>query len=183
MNGSKGSSYQAALTYHSTLLNVRLWLWVQLIETFLLPVMARLYFIMNRIIYILLTLLFCNLTYGETLGRDDLSGVWRHQPNRFSSDTISLEIGDDLSVSFSRRNGLGLVHACVASAASVRYIGDLYIFECQPENGPKYKLALSGWHIGKLKSLFGTMYMYANGNLFNGVQVLFKAKYNQTKKQ
>lgn len=55
---------------------------------------------------------------------------------------------------------------------NIRFVGDIAIISYDAKaSWPAYKLVLSGWKDGDTKQIFGIMYMYQHGALFNGIPI------------
>ena len=116
---------------------------------------------------------------AENLGHDDLVGTWHSYWSSVEGEVNVLTINNDLSSQFAR--------ASVESPKSLEYswispemtfVDDLVIIEYRDDDELIYKLVLAGWKSGTTRRLFGQMYMYRDGRLFNGLPVALESSSN-----
>lgn len=122
---------------------------------------------------LLLLLLPIAATGAENLNHNDLVGTWKSYWSAVDGEVNSLTINDDLSSHFAR--------ASVDSPSSLKYswkspemlfVDDVAIIEFRGDEGELiYKLVLAGWKDSTTRRLFGQMYMYRDGHLFNGLPI------------
>jgi hypothetical protein len=109
---------------------------------------------------------------AENLNHDDLVGKWRSNWSAVDGEVNVLTVNDDLSSQYSR--------ATVKAPDSLEYswqspeilfVDDVAIIEYRDDKNLVYKLVLAGWKSGTTRRLFGHMYMYRDGHLFNGLPI------------
>jgi hypothetical protein len=116
-----------------------------------------------------------------TITKKQLIGEWvshygystNSHANTRSND---LKITNDFNVTLIRSLESGNKQIFHASPSDMEISDDIYIFSFPAKDSLSYKLVLSGWVNGDTKLLFGMLYLYDNGELFNGISVSFKPK-------
>jgi hypothetical protein len=122
-------------------------------------------------------LLLCSVTAfsAENLQHADYVGVWAQTHPITEGEVSTLTISEDLAARFTRAFSSESPDQEFATKASgLRFDGDLAIVEFHWRDGNlAYKLVLSGWRVKGHRKIFGTMYMYRDGKLYNGLPVGF----------
>ena len=115
----------------------------------------------------------------ETIPKDALVGKWVSyygfnvtEPKKATINT--LEITQEFGFTFKRAFDNGKIQLFAATASDFEMIEDIFIFSLSANDSLSYKLVLSGWVNGETKLIFGTLYLYEKGQLFNDVPVSFK---------
>ena len=55
------------------------------------------------------------------------------------------------------------------------FVDDLAIIEYRDDDELVYKLVLAGWKSESTRRLFGQMYMYRDGRIFNGLPIALES--------
>lgn len=126
-------------------------------------------------------ILWSAVSFGDTINRLDFAGIWTPlQPVTKGEETL-LSIKPDISATLERRFASG--ESIVMTAAAQKHLDDehLVIYEFQDSKNCSiaYKLVLAGWESSGRKIAFGTLYLYQDGTLFNGLPVSFESAYEQ----
>jgi hypothetical protein len=113
---------------------------------------------------------------AENLERDDFIGVWKSDFPTTEGESSRLEIFQNWRVTFTRDfAGNSPTQILTTPPDAVRFIEDLMLIKLTDDRGDlRYKLSLSGWKSESTRALFGTMYMYREGKLFNGLPITFR---------
>lgn len=113
---------------------------------------------------------------AENLHRNEYAGEWVQVHPITEGETSTLLITEELAVRFTRSFSTGYPDQHFSTpAGGLHFIDDIAIVEFHWENGElAYKLVVSGWCSSKHRRIFGTMFMYRDGKLFNGLPVGFK---------
>ena len=108
----------------------------------------------------------------------DLIGNWINTHPITKGESNSLNITDQHRVYFTRSFSNEHPDQKFATEPNgIRFVDDLAIIELHWESGElAYKLVLSGWRGSSRRMVFGTMYMYRDGDLFNGLPISFEAE-------
>ena len=134
---------------------------------------------MKNIIYFLIILpLFCNAE-SITISKNELVGNWvSHYGFGVSqppgATLNSLNISNTFNSTFSRQFSSGTSQSFTAPNSDLKLNNDIFTITFSQDNQLRYKLVFSGWVNGDRKLLFGTLYLYDNGEIFNGIPVSFK---------
>ena len=113
--------------------------------------------------------------HAGTLNKRQLVGSWitqkPHGIHLFDSGPHeTLEITKDFAVTYTR-DKQQILHA---GASDVTTEEDLIIIRFLSKDGTGFKLVVSGWEAGAKKVLFGELFLYDKGELFNGIPVSFE---------
>jgi hypothetical protein len=108
----------------------------------------------------------------ENLSQSDFIGTWASQWTVIEGENQLLTILEDKSSVFERNYEDGSKQ--VVKSKNIEYLDDLLIIKYTNKNGQLIvKLVMSGWHSYGRYQLYGTMYMYNEGKLYNGLTVSF----------
>ena len=118
------------------------------------------------------------LVHGsENLEQADYYGMWVSNRAPVAEENQTLTINSDLSSQFERKFKNTGNQSFIAHSASAEIKDDLLILSYrQSDEKLRYKLVLSGWKSRDTKVLYGTMFMYREGNQFNGVPESFRER-------
>lgn len=109
---------------------------------------------------------------AENLTREDLIGCWRADPPITHGEVTILRIDDDYHVTLRRNFDTKIQTA--RSKKGIRFYEDLAVAKLYINNDNHYdKLVGSGWKTQGTKAFFGTLYMYEDNKLFNGLPFQF----------
>jgi hypothetical protein len=113
---------------------------------------------------------------AENLAPTDYEGEWVQSHPITKGETSILVISSNKSVHFSRSFTTGYPDQVFETEPrGIRFDDDIAIVELHWEDGAlAYKLVMSGWRVGGHRQIFGTMFMYRDGKLFNGLPFGFK---------
>ena len=109
---------------------------------------------------------------AENLDRNDLIGTWHSYWSVIENEINVLTINEDFSSRF--------VRATTDAPDSLEYswtspeilfVDDVAIIEYRDDERLIYKLILAGWQTRSTRRVFGQMYMYRDGHLFNGLPI------------
>ena len=131
--------------------------------------------IWNTIFAILIIFIGQNSYAAQNLERSDFIGSWVSNWTSVKGEEQSLDITDSLTSVFHRKFE-GKVHEqrYTSNQSAAELIDDMLVIKYQNEESVLvYKLVLSGWKSTNAKVLYGTMFMYRNGNQYNGLPVSF----------
>jgi hypothetical protein len=124
--------------------------------------------------------------YAEsaTITKQEIIGEWvtHHgysSPVQTKATVNSLVITPEYNVIFKRNFPSGKVQTYRATLNDIKFNEEIFIIPLLKDNKINYKLVLSGWRNGKRKLVFGTLFLYGEGELFNGIPVSFKPKTNK----
>jgi hypothetical protein len=132
---------------------------------------------MLRILFLFLLLAPSAFAAGS-LERSDYVGNWTNTHPITKGESNTLKITDQHRVSFTRSFSNDHPDQNFATDSNgIQFVNDLAIIEFHWDSGElAYKLVLSGWTTSGRRMIFGTMYMYRGGELFNGLPISFEAK-------
>lgn len=127
-------------------------------------------------IFLLLLLSISSSLAADELSHQDLVSIWKSDHPMTQGETSTLSFAADMSARFTREfGGRSPSQQHVAGSDQVSFLDDLIIVQLNHDKyGGSYKLVLSGWKGGSDKALFGTLYMYREGALFNGLPISFR---------
>jgi len=124
--------------------------------------------------------------YAEsaTITKQEIIGEWvtHHgysSPVQTKATVNSLVVTPEYNVIFKRNFPSGKVQTYIATLNDIKFNEEIFIIPLLKDNKINYKLVLSGWRNGKRKLVFGTLFLYDEGELFNGIPVSFKPKTNK----
>jgi len=126
-----------------------------------------------------LLMLFSPLAFAEgSLEQSDYVGSWANVHLITEGESNEFRISENYSVSFTRSFSEPYPEQRFTTDANgVRFVEDLAIIEFHWEDGKlAYKFVLSGWKISNHRKIFGTMFMYNDGHIFNGLPVSFQSQ-------
>jgi len=138
-----------------------------------------------KIIYIILIFLsFGCHAESATITKQEIIGEWvTHYgygaPIQTKTTVNSLVITPEYNVTFKRAFTSGKMQTYRAASNDLKFDDEIFIIPLLKDNKINYKLVLSGWRNGKRKLIFGTLFLYSEGELFNGIPVSFKPKTNK----
>ena len=121
---------------------------------------------------------------STTLQKSDLVGEWvTYQPilkaisqSHRHKTTHHLLIDRDWNVQLHRQFGLGNRQILKATRQDVEFNDDLLMIDFDAgREKVAFKLVLAGWQSADTKLLFGTLYLYDDGQLFNGIVITLKS--------
>lgn len=132
-------------------------------------------------LFILTFLSFNIFAASVTITKEQIIGEWVSHygfGNKKPANATSnfLKITSDFNITLIRPLSSGGTQTFHASQNSIEINSDIYIFSFPAKSPISYKLVLSGWVNGNSKLLFGMLYLYNNGELYNGIPVSFKPK-------
>lgn len=111
---------------------------------------------------------------GKALLAEDLIGSWSTTQPVTQGETTNISFREDGSVLLIRHFPGSPVQNLAASPAQVQRIDDLIIINFNHGGDLRYRLVLSGWKIRDARQVFGTLFMYSDGAMFNGIPVSFR---------
>jgi hypothetical protein len=114
---------------------------------------------------------------AENVGHNDLVGTWHSYWSSVDGEVNVLTINDDLSSQFARAS-IGAPNSLEYSWKSpeVTFVDDLVIIEYRGDDKLIYKLVLAGWKSETTRRLFGQMYMYRDGHIFDGLPIALESR-------
>lgn len=125
-------------------------------------------------------LLFCmpQVFAADSLKESDFIGSWTNSRPITKGESNALEITDEYGVSFTRSFSSQYPNQSFRTDANgIQFVGDIAIIVLHWESGElAYKLVLSGWSSSQRRVIFGTMYLYRDGNVFNGLPIGFETE-------
>ena len=131
-------------------------------------------------LFILLALFSCHCyADDQIISKTDLVGTWEtffgfgNKPPQ-NATLNQLVIHKDYAVSFERRSPKGEIQKFSTKKNGVVISEDIFIIQFRKNHKLRYKLVVSGWKDKRMTLLFGTLYMYDNHRLFNGLPISFK---------
>ena len=131
---------------------------------------------------ILLTLFFITFNCQAepvTIKKLELIGVWEThfgygtKPNT-GARIDHLNISKEFNVSYEMNFTSGKKQIVNAENTDFHVNNEFYIVTFDTGKETNFKLVFSGWVNGNEKLIFGMLYLYNNGQLFNGIPVSFK---------
>jgi len=126
---------------------------------------------MKKLFLIFITLITPNVGLTDNLTNADYVGEWKSNWVAVEGAQQRLIISSDKSSIFEIKYEENVQQY---KSKSIEIIDDLLVIKYSFNEGNNlYKLVLSGWRIGTSKRLYGTMYIYKNGDNFNGLPVSF----------
>jgi len=139
-----------------------------------------------KIIYLLLiSLSFSSYAATETVAEKDYIGSWQQHKgfgiasmvNNWLNETENvLIITESFSVTLKRTFDDGGTQIFTTPKNNITFSDDFLIIPFSKDNKLRYKLVISGWRSEYSKLIFGTLYLYNEGQLFNGIPVTFEPK-------
>ena len=122
---------------------------------------------------ILLLLLFSPAVAADSLDRGDFVGEWRSNWPTTEGEVNVLTISNNLESTFTRKFSNEYPEQSYDAPPKLfNIVDDIAIIEFWDDTPAlRYKLVLSGWKSQSTRRLFGTMYMYRDGKLFNGLPI------------
>jgi len=129
---------------------------------------------MMKFITLIISLLYPIVGLSENLTIEDYPGKWIADWVAVKGESQSLVISKDLSTVFKRKmKGSEQIF----KSKNIEPIDDYIVLNYKYNEGKMaYKIILSGWKVEKTKKLYGTMFMYQNGEQFNGLPVSFTSE-------
>ena len=126
---------------------------------------------------LLLFLLPLSAIAAENLGRDDLVGTWRSYWSAVEGEVNALTINEDFSSQFARATDEAPNSTEYSwQSPEILFVDDVAIIEYRDDEELIYKLVLAGWKTGTTRKIFGQMYMYRDGHLFNGLPIALESR-------
>ena len=126
--------------------------------------------------FIILFLVFQTLAssaVAETINKDGLVGQWHTLYPISKDEHTSLVIDDSLHGTFSRKTPMKLNQTISFDNSDIEVVGGIFLIDLSNQNiSIKYKLVVSGWITEENKQIFGVLYMYRDGALFNGLPIV-----------
>lgn len=102
-------------------------------------------------------------------------GLWISDHPATVGERNELEIHADGRARFLRDFDESKDQEFVSDGSGTRVVDDLMILKFEGSTGEVfYKLVLSGWQSGSVRAIFGSMYMYRDGKLYNGLPISFR---------
>lgn len=113
---------------------------------------------------------------AENLLPQDLNGSWKSYRSTTKGEinrlVIDLKNGGVFERQFSRAKN----QKAAFDASDIQLVENLLIIKTKTNKYSRsYKLVLEGWKLNRQKMLFGTLFMYSEGTLFNGLPISFTA--------
>ena len=113
---------------------------------------------------------------AEDLDHNDLVGIWHSYWSSVEGEVNVLTINDDLSSLFARASVLAPDSLQYSwESPEIMFVDDLAIIEYRDDDELVYKLVLAGWKSETTRRLFGQMYMYRDGRIFNGMPIALES--------
>ena len=117
----------------------------------------------------------------ETLGKEALIGLWETNWPTTKGEDGTLCIREDFSSTFTRDFPESTDQRFSATEEAVHCRNEICSFSYFSEDSDYgYRVVVSGWEVGGTVRLFGTLFMYREGGLFNGLPISFE-KVNKPK--
>lgn len=110
---------------------------------------------------------------GQPLESADMTGAWQATYEVTRSEKTRVVFMEDGSVTLTREMPGSPVQHLVAAADKVTVVDDIDVVSFEVYGELAYKLVLSGWKTQHSRRIFGTLYMYVDGALFNGLPASF----------
>ena len=111
---------------------------------------------------------------AENFSLGDYIGTWKTTFPVTNGERTSLSIHADYSSTLVREFPESNKQVFDSSTDQFSTHQDLIVIEFRtPDRNNSYKLVLSGWRSGETKYIFGALYMYRDGKLFNGLPITF----------
>ncbi|QDH69925.1 hypothetical protein FKV23_07335 [Lysobacter alkalisoli] len=129
-----------------------------------------------RLLLLVITLFFslpASPAPGQALADSDLIGTWSATTPVTESEQTEVSFQEDGSVVLIREFSASPKQRLVASPSHVHKVGDILLISFSHDNALRYKLVLSGWKLRHTKVIFGTLFMYSDNVVFNGLPVSF----------
>ena len=120
-----------------------------------------------------------------TNGKNDYIGSWQEHRgfgvvntvnSRLNVTENSLNITPEFNVTLKRIFNGDKAQINTAKLDDITFINDFLIIPLSRNNQVYYKLVISGWRSEHSTLIFGTLYLYDNGQLYNGIPISFKPK-------
>jgi hypothetical protein len=112
---------------------------------------------------------------AANLDRIDYAGSWVSSHPVTRGEITKLNIAPDLSATYIRDFKDAEDQTLKSKPGDFAVSEDLVIIKFRnPAGDLRYKLVLSGWKLPNGKMIFGTMYMYQENKLFNGLPISFR---------
>jgi hypothetical protein len=108
---------------------------------------------------------------AQALVPADFSGTWSTVEPITPEESTQVSFQADGSVVLTREFSDSPVQKLIAKSSAVHRIDDLVIVSFSEGNVLKYRLVLTGWKMRDKKRLFGTLYLYSNNTVFNGIPI------------
>src|SRR5687768_13558777 len=105
---------------------------------------------------------------GKALVAEDLFGSWSTTSAITPAEVTQVFFGEDGSVRLLRRFTDSPTQNLVALPSQVQRIDDLIVINFNHNAELRYRLVLSGWKTRDTGKLFGTLFLYSDGAVFNG---------------
>lgn len=118
---------------------------------------------------------------SDSFGPLDFAGHWQPLHPITKGEETSLTIAGDLSATLERDFVSGSRIVMTAPPQEISGKETLVIFDFKNENdcSTAAKLVLGGWSSSGKKHAFGTLYLYRDGELFNGLPVSFEGTHEE----
>ncbi|MEJ8569829.1 hypothetical protein [Elongatibacter sediminis] len=108
---------------------------------------------------------------SSNLTEADLLGEWKTISPTAEIEKATLLVNKSGQFSISLSISREVAHLCITATDSIKNDEGIFIFNCDSEDTIGVKLVLAGWKAGGEKALFGTVYLYENGQLVSGLPV------------
>jgi hypothetical protein len=114
---------------------------------------------------------------ASSMENSNYVGSWSNTHPISKGESNTLEISDKYRVSFTRSFSNEHPDQSLATETDgIRFVDDLAIIDLHWATGElAYKIVLSGWSNSGRRMIFGTMYLYRDGKVFNGLPASFTA--------
>jgi len=112
--------------------------------------------------------------FGKTLPQSGFVGSWKLGEELAHIGKIQLVINDELTFTIDRVFPDGKEVSCKATEKASYIKKDFLVLTCKTSYDITHRFILGGWesNSGSTK-IFGTMFLYNNEGLFNGIPVYF----------
>lgn len=129
-------------------------------------------------IFFLLILLAPSAFAAGNIENSEYIGSWTNTHLVTKGESNTLEITEQYRVSLSRSFSNGSAdQQFTTDINAIQFVDDLAIIELHWDGGElAYKLVLSGWTSSSRRMIFGTIFMYRDGDLINGLPISFETK-------
>lgn len=113
--------------------------------------------------------------FSENLILDDYIGGWETKYQLSENEKTFLTIAEDFSGFFSREIANFPNQHFTFNQSDISFIEGNLIIALNKDNQRRYNLVVSGWKQGLEKHAFGTIYIFRNEELINGLPIYFES--------
>ena len=126
---------------------------------------------MNRIFLLLLLTFSVPVWAMENLSQGDYLGDWKSREYSTTKERLFVTFSENSGFKLKRIFPTGAWQECDSGAEDVVYLDGVMLAHCNIAAKLGFKLVVSGYCSGETKIIFGMLYLYQDGVLYNGIPI------------